>query len=162
MKYEEIKNLSVSELQNRLSKTRQALLSARIKHKMKRLSNMMELRKFKKDIARLSLAISLKEPEPVSVKKTAHLSDSKTPAYSVNKKTVKKTVTNKKTVTQKAKLKVEKKKVEKKIKKEGSQLALKSDLSLKKLEKKSEKKIDQQPAEKKSKNWLGRLFGKKK
>ena len=63
MKYEEIKNLSVSELQKRLANTRKALFTARIKHKMKRLSNAMELRVFRKDMARLSMALNFKKQQ---------------------------------------------------------------------------------------------------
>ena len=57
MKYSEISNLQPQELRKRLAQTRQALFSARMKHKMQRLSNMMELRNFRRDIARLETAL---------------------------------------------------------------------------------------------------------
>ena len=70
MKYSEINNLQVQELKKRLDQTKQALFDARMKHKMQRLSNMMELRDGRKDIARLRTALSaLPESAFVSDKK---------------------------------------------------------------------------------------------
>ncbi len=70
MKYAEINNLQPQELKKRLDQTRQALFNARMKHKMQRLSNMMELRNFRRDIARLETALSvLPESAFVSDKK---------------------------------------------------------------------------------------------
>ncbi len=58
MKYSEIKNLEPAELKKRLAQNRQALFTAKMKHKMQRLSNMMELRKGRRDMARLNTALS--------------------------------------------------------------------------------------------------------
>ena len=58
MKYSEIKDLQAAELRKRLEQNKQALFDARMKHKMQRLSNAMELRNLKKDIARLQTAMS--------------------------------------------------------------------------------------------------------
>ena len=58
MKYSEISNLEPAELKKRLAQNRQALFTARMKHKMQRLSNMMELREGRRDIARLNTALS--------------------------------------------------------------------------------------------------------
>ena len=70
MKYSEIKDLQVAELNKRLEQNKQALFDARMKHKMQRLSNAMELRDLKKDIARLQTALSiLPESAFVSEKK---------------------------------------------------------------------------------------------
>ncbi len=51
--------MQVQELRKRLSQNRQALFSAGMKHKMQRLSNMMELKNFRRDIARLETALSV-------------------------------------------------------------------------------------------------------
>ena len=70
MKYSEIKDLQFAELNKRLDQNKQALFNARMKHKMQRLSNSMELRDLKKDIARLQTALSiLPESAFVSEKK---------------------------------------------------------------------------------------------
>jgi len=70
MKYSEIKDLQSEELRKRLEQNKQALFDARMKHKMQRLSNAMELRNLKKDIARLQTAMSaLPESAFVSEKK---------------------------------------------------------------------------------------------
>ena len=70
MKYSEIKDLQSAELRKRLEQNKQALFDARMKHKMQRLSNAMELRNLKKDIARLQTAMStLPESAFVSEKK---------------------------------------------------------------------------------------------
>ncbi len=71
MKYAEIKNLEIRELYKRLVQTRRALFAARMKHKMKRLSNVMELRYLRRDIARLQFALSLKPFVHVPSKKEA-------------------------------------------------------------------------------------------
>lgn len=98
MKYSEIKNLEVQELRKRLAQTRQALFDARMKHKMQRLSNMMELRNYRRDIARLQTTLSaLPESAFVSEKKKA-------PELEKNKseiKKVRKTKAEKKSVSQK-------------------------------------------------------------
>lgn len=77
MKYTEIKNLEVRELQKRLLQTRQALFTARMKHKMKRLSNVMELRYLRRDIARLQFALSLKPVVHVPSKKVVATKDTR-------------------------------------------------------------------------------------
>ena len=59
MKYSEISNLQVQELRKRLVQNRQALFDAKMKHKMQRLSNAMDLRYLKRDIARLETALSV-------------------------------------------------------------------------------------------------------
>ena len=71
MKYAEIKNLEIRELYKRLVQIRRALFAARMKHKMKRLSNVMELRYLRRDIARLQFALSLKPFVHVPSKKEA-------------------------------------------------------------------------------------------
>ena len=73
MKYSEIRNLQVPELRKRLEQSRQALFTAQMKHKMQRLSNMMELRDVRRDIARLETALSAL-PESAFV---SHKSDKK-------------------------------------------------------------------------------------
>ena len=71
MKYAEIKHLQEVELRKRLAQTKQALFDARMKHKMQRLSNIMDLRSFKKDIAKLETALAkLPKKEHVKVAKT--------------------------------------------------------------------------------------------
>ena len=70
MKYSEIKNLEPAELRKRLAQNRQALFTARMKHKMQRLSNMMELRKGRRDMARLNTALSAL-PESAFEKKSS-------------------------------------------------------------------------------------------
>ena len=79
MKYAEIKNLEARELNKRLLQTRQALFAARMKHKMKRLSNVMELRHLRRDIARLQFALSLKPVVHVPSKKAVTVKDTGAP-----------------------------------------------------------------------------------
>ena len=67
MKFAEIKNLETPELRKRLEGARQSLFTAKMKHRMKQLSNAMELRTYRRDIARLEFALSLK-PVVSSVK----------------------------------------------------------------------------------------------
>ena len=64
MKYAEIKHLQEPELRKRLAQTRQTLFDSRMKHKMQRLSNMMDLRNLKRDKARLETALSVLVPPP--------------------------------------------------------------------------------------------------
>ena len=85
MKYAEIKHLQEQELRKRLSQAKHSLFSARMKHKMQRLSNTMELRNFKKDIAQLETVLA-SLPKKVYAKpaqKTKAL-----PAKKVSSKTV--------------------------------------------------------------------------
>ena len=108
MKYSEIKNLEVQELRKRLTQTRQALFDARMKHKMQRLSNMMELRNYRKDIARLQTTLSAL-PESAFIfekKKAPELEKDKSEI-----KKVKKTKAEKKSVAQKSTEPVKEKKL---------------------------------------------------
>ena len=83
MKYAEIKHLQEPELRKRLQQTRQALFDSRMKHKMQRLSNIMELRNFKRDISQLETALaSLPKKPPAPPTKKAILSQkTKVPAF---------------------------------------------------------------------------------
>ena len=97
MKYSEISSLQVQELRKRLAQSQQALFDARMKHKMQRLSNIMELRNHRRDIARLRTALSaLPESAFVSERKKPVVgadsvsapSDSKLVSKSVKKSAV--------------------------------------------------------------------------
>jgi len=157
MKYAEIKGLKVEELQKRLSQTRQALFDARMKHKMQRLSNIMELRTFKKDIAHLETALS-------SLPASAFVSDKK---ESVKKEEVKKNLSVKKVAVKKVKktepLKEAKTSVEKKVssvakvdeEKTPSQKKVLSTTKTKDLHKQ-----DKQDKKQKTHKWFG-FFGQK-
>ena len=83
MKYAEIKHLQEPELRKRLQQTRQALFDSRMKHKMQRLSNIMELRNFKRDISQLETALASlpkKSPAPPT-KKAIPSQKTKAPAF---------------------------------------------------------------------------------
>ena len=58
MKYSEIKDLNLAEIQKRLTQNKQILFDARIKHKMQRQSNPLQLRFLKRDISRLQTVLS--------------------------------------------------------------------------------------------------------
>lgn len=111
MKYSEIKDLQAAELRKRLEQNKQALFDARMKHKMQRLSNAMELRNLKKDIARLQTAMSvLPESAFVSEKKEVVKKASKKPveAKKVTKvKKAEKSVAKAKSAAEKVKKPVE-------------------------------------------------------
>lgn len=144
MKYSEIKDLQAAELRKRLEQNKQALFDARMKHKMQRLSNAMELRNLKKDIARLQTAMSvLPESAFVSEKKEAVKKESKKPVE------VKKATKIKKAEKSVAKVKPAAEKVKKPV--EAAAKGKDSD--------KSQKDSKVQKSEK-QKKWFGFLGGK--
>ncbi len=61
IKYKEIKNLEVSELQKRLVQVRQGLFQKKAQNKIKKLAHPVQLRYMRRDIARLSMALALKK-----------------------------------------------------------------------------------------------------
>ena len=70
MKYAEIRNLHEQELRKRLAESRQALFDSRMKHKMQRLSNIMDLRNFKRDISQIETALTIiTKAKPPAVRK---------------------------------------------------------------------------------------------
>lgn len=149
MKYSEISNLQVQELRKRLAQSRQALFDAKMKHKMQRLSNMMELRNFKRDIARLETALSVL---PVS----AFVSDKKRDSVKVESK-VKKTVKPKEKVKEPVKTKEPVKKTTL-----AASPKVKTSPDKKKEVKKPDKgKQEKKAAQKDTKKWFG-FFGSKK
>ncbi|MDE0118592.1 MAG: 50S ribosomal protein L29 [Bdellovibrionales bacterium] len=157
MKYSEIHNLQVSELRKRLEQSRQALFTAKMKHKMQRLSNMMELRDVRRDIARLETALSAL-PESAFVSRK---SDKKKDEVKSGSKEAKK-----------AKLKAVSKKQEKIKKVASSEEASKSKTKVTSVKKKVVKKEDakeqkqekqsimekQVQSQQKTKKWFG-FFG---
>jgi len=60
MKYAEIKDLSVAELKKKRTSLSQELFEARIKNSIGQLSNPIEIRNLRKDIAKINTAIVLK------------------------------------------------------------------------------------------------------
>ena len=58
MKYSEIKDLQLAEIKKRLTQNKQNLFDSRIKHKMQRQSNPLQLRFLKRDISRLQTVLS--------------------------------------------------------------------------------------------------------
>ena len=58
MKYTEIKDLNLPEIQKRLVQNKQNLFDIRIKHKMQRQSNPLQIRFLKRDISRLQTVLS--------------------------------------------------------------------------------------------------------
>ena len=85
MKYAEIKHLQEPELRKRLNQTRQALFDSRMKHKMQRLSNMMDLRNLKRNKARLETALSVMVPVPSTDKRPKELTGQKVLSQAVPK-----------------------------------------------------------------------------
>ena len=165
MKYSEISNLKVQELRKRLEQNRQALFTARMKHKMQRLSNMMDLRNIRRDIARLETALSalpesafVSEKKPEKAKKELSSAAGKT-----GKATKEKTKQlHKKDKPQKDKLadpvkdtsltmKKAEAKAERKTKKTGA----------KKAEDKSPVQDKHTQQKTKTKKWFGGIFGSK-
>ena len=61
MKYSEIASLNPSELRKRLRQLRQELFDSRMKLNMKRLPNPLVIRFLRRDVARLSMALSQSE-----------------------------------------------------------------------------------------------------
>jgi large subunit ribosomal protein L29 len=60
MKYEEIKDLTSSELRKRMVQIREELFEARMKHTLGQLGSPIEIRMKRKDMARLSTALQTK------------------------------------------------------------------------------------------------------
>ncbi len=105
MKYSEIKDLQLAEIQKRLTQNKQNLFDACIKHKMQRQSNPLQLRFLKRDISRLQTVLSslpasaFKNSSPKTVQpagaqkpvvKTAKSTDVKKALKKTEKKPVKK------------------------------------------------------------------------
>ena len=61
MKFSEIKHLDKKELWQKLSELRKKLFDFRMKLKMQRLSNPLQIRFLRRDIARLQTALSLRK-----------------------------------------------------------------------------------------------------
>ncbi|MDE0518445.1 MAG: 50S ribosomal protein L29 [Bdellovibrionales bacterium] len=150
MKYSEIQNLQVPELRKRLEQSRQALFTAKMKHKMQRLSNMMELRDVRRDIARLETALSAL-PESAFVshksdKKKDEVKKAKLKAVGKKQEKTKKVASSEAASKPKAKVTSVKKKV---VKKEAVEKDKKEKQPMK------EKQVQSQ---KKTKKWFG-FFG---
>jgi large subunit ribosomal protein L29 len=60
MKFNDVKDLTSSELRKRVSQTREALFEARMKHSLGQLGNPLEIRAKRKDVARLKTAMHMK------------------------------------------------------------------------------------------------------
>ncbi len=60
MKYEEIKDLTSSELRKRMVTIREELFEARMKHTLGQLASPIEIRGKRKDMARLNTALQTK------------------------------------------------------------------------------------------------------
>lgn len=60
MKYEEIKDLTSAELRKRIVSIREELFEARMKHSLGQLSNPLDIRFKRKDMARLNTALQTK------------------------------------------------------------------------------------------------------
>ena len=154
MKYSEISNLQVQELRKRLAQSRQALFDAKMKHKMQRLSNMMELRNVRRDIARLETALS-------ALPESAFVSNKKKDAVKAETK-VKKAVKPK----EKVKAQVKKTKETKETVKKATSAAAPSkektapDKS-KEVKKPVQKTQEKKAAQKDGKKWFGFLGSKK-
>ena len=151
MKYSEISNLQVQELRKRLVQSRQALFDAKMKHKMQRLSNMMELRNVRRDIARLETALS-------SLPASAFVSDKK-------KDPVKAEAKVKKAVKPKEKVKAQVKKTKEPVKKATSAAAPSKEKTApdksKEVKKPVQKTQEKKAAQKDGKKWFGFLGSKK-
>jgi len=57
MKFTEIKDLSLSELKKQKAALKQSLFDAKIKNQLGQLGNPLEIRKLRKDLARISTAM---------------------------------------------------------------------------------------------------------
>ena len=148
------------ELKKRLEQTRQALFTSKMKHKMQRLSNKMELRNFKRDIARLETALSVLPP---SAFETSKDEKNKQKDSAVAKKTVahKTKAVAQKTATQKTTTKKEA--IKKELTKKQKALASKDKKeTLKKEDKKTSSQKTDELKGKKGKNWLRGFFGRSK
>lgn len=60
MKFEEVKELTSTELRKRVSQTRAELFESRMKHSLGQLGNPIEIRAKRKDMARLMTALHMK------------------------------------------------------------------------------------------------------
>ena len=131
-----------------MAQNKQVLFDARMKHKMQRLSNMMELRNVRRDIARLETALS-------ALPKSAFVSDKKKDSVKVDSK-VKKTVKSKVEVKRQDKSKVPVKDTLTASSKEKSSVDEKQEVK-----KPVQGKQEKQATQKDTKKWFG-FFGSKK
>jgi len=69
MKFEEIKELTSSELRKRVVQLREELFESRMKHSIGQLGNPIEIRGKRKDLARLKTALHMKLGTPEKAKK---------------------------------------------------------------------------------------------
>jgi len=60
MKYSELKNLSIEELDNRIEETKRSLVKLKFEHKVTPIENPMQIKHLRKDIARLMTALNAK------------------------------------------------------------------------------------------------------
>lgn len=63
MKFNEIKNLSATEVKKAIAKKQDELYEMKVKNNLGQLSNPLQIRFIKKDIARLKTAVSMKNQE---------------------------------------------------------------------------------------------------
>ena len=63
MKFNEIKNLSATEVKKAILKKQDELYEMKVKNNLGQLSNPLQIRFIKKDIARLKTAVSMKNQE---------------------------------------------------------------------------------------------------
>ncbi|MBN8536115.1 MAG: 50S ribosomal protein L29 [Deltaproteobacteria bacterium] len=63
MKYSEIKNLTIVEINKSLQKKQEELYEMRVKNNLGQLTNPLQIRFLKKDIARINTVISMKRLE---------------------------------------------------------------------------------------------------
>ena len=92
MKYSEIKNLQPEEIKKRLDQNRQALFSARIKHKMQRQANPLQIRFLKRDISRLETILAGLPPSAFKSIKRKPLIEKSSPAKEKPKSAVSKKI----------------------------------------------------------------------
>lgn len=60
MKFEEIKDMTSSELRKRMTQMREELFESRMKHSLGQLGNAVELRFKRRDVARMMTALNMK------------------------------------------------------------------------------------------------------
>jgi len=63
MKYSEIRNLTIEEINKSLQKKQEELYEMRVKNNLGQLTNPLQIRFLKKDIARINTVISMKRLE---------------------------------------------------------------------------------------------------
>ena len=147
MKYAEIKHLQEPELRKRLSQAKQSLFEARMKHKMQRLSNTMDLRHFKRDIAQLETVLAkLPKKAPVKSAKKEEALVTKKPRFKT------KAVLSKKSSDKKTSAVLESKKQQTKQGIKADKTGQENKVLDKQAE--SKKRIDQQVLSK-TKKWFG-------